>query len=164
MAFCAKCGATLSEGTTFCGSCGTPAGATGGGPAPAPGAPSPAAAGTGLTSNVAACLAYAMTVLTAILFLVLEPYNKDKFVRFHAFQSLFFGIGAVVLSIALMILTIVIGLIPIIGWIIDLLLWVAFCLGMFGAWIFLMYKAYNNEKYMLPFIGKLADEQAGKGV
>lgn len=155
MANCAKCGAALNEGATFCGACGAPVAAAGGG------APAPAAAGTGMSPNVAGCLAYVLTILTGILFLVLEPYNKDKFVRFHAFQALFFGIACVVLSIGVMILTLVIGLVPVIGWIIDLLLWLVLWLGLFVAWIFLMYKAYNNEKYMLPFIGKIAAQQAG---
>jgi uncharacterized membrane protein len=34
-------------------------------------------------------------------------------------------------------------------------------LAIFAYWIFLMYKAYNNELYKIPFIGDLAAKQAG---
>ncbi len=34
-------------------------------------------------------------------------------------------------------------------------------LAMFAAWVFLMYKAYNNEEFKLPIIGDLAAKQAG---
>ena len=158
MAFCAKCGATLSEGVGFCGSCGTPVGAAAGGPTPA-GPPAPAAGG-GLEPNVAGALAY-VTVIPAIIFLVVEPYNKDKFIRFHSFQSIFFAIAWVALAIVLMIVSAVLAVIPIVGWILGLLLWVALMIGMFALWVFLMYKAYKNERYMIPVIGKIAAQQAG---
>jgi uncharacterized membrane protein len=144
---------------SFCGSCGTPVGATGGAPAPSA---APASAGSAMASNVAGLLTYILGVITAIVFLVLEPYNKDKFVRFHAFQSLFFGIAVFVLAIVLSIVSMVLAVIPVVGWIVGLLLWIVFSLGVLVVWIMLMYKAYNNERWMLPVIGKLAEQQAGK--
>jgi uncharacterized membrane protein len=160
MAVCAKCGAALSEGAGFCGSCGTPLGAAAGGPAP-PTAPAgqPAVAG-GLESNVAGALAY-VTIIPAIIFLVAEPYNKDRFVRFHAFQSIFFNVAWVILVIGMMIVGFVLAFIPVVGWIIDVLLWLAIGLGGFCLWLYLLYKAYNNQKFMLPVIGKIAAQQAG---
>jgi len=159
MAFCAKCGAALSEGVGFCGSCGTPVGAATGGP-PAPAAPAPTAGG-GLESNVAGALAY-VTIIPAIIFLVVEPYNKDRFVRFHAFQSIFFNIAWLVLIVGMMIVGFVLAFIPVVGWIIDVLLWLAIGLGGFCLWLYLLYKAYSNEKFMLPVIGKMAEQQAAK--
>lgn len=158
MAVCAKCGAALAEGVGFCGSCGTPVAAGGPGPTapPAPGAP----AAEGLTSNVAGALAY-VTIIPAILFLVLEPYNKDKFVRFHSFQCIFFTAAWCVLAFALFIVSWILAFIPILGWILGVLLWLALMLGMFGVWIFLVYKAYNNQRFLLPVLGKLAAQQAG---
>jgi uncharacterized membrane protein len=158
MAVCAKCGATLSEGTGFCGSCGTPVGAaTGGPPAPAAGA----ATSGGLTSNMAGALAY-VTIIPAIIFLVAEPYNKDRFVRFHAFQSIFFNIAWLVLIIGMMIVGFILAFIPVIGWIIGVLLWLVIGLGGFCLWVYLLYKAYNNQKFMLPVIGNMAEQQAAK--
>lgn len=158
MAFCAKCGAALTEGATFCGSCGAPAGAAGG----TPGAGT-AAASSAMASNVAATLSYVLGFITGVLFLVLDPYKNDKFVRFHSFQSIFFSVANIAFWILFSILssiltTITLGfgaliLLPLVGLI---------GLAIFVYWIFLMYKAYNNERYMIPFIGGLAAKQAGQ--
>jgi uncharacterized membrane protein len=160
MANCAKCGAALLEGATFCGACGSPVSAAGGPPPPSAGATSSAGSG-GLTSNVAGALAY-FTIIPAIIFLVVEPFNRDRFVKFHAFQSLFFNIAWVVLLIGTMIVQIILAMIPVVGWILAILLWLVIGLGGFGLWVFTMYKAYNNEKFMLPVIGNLAEQQAAK--
>ncbi len=157
MAFCAKCGAQMAEGTTFCGSCGAAVGAAAGS-APTPSAPGNSTqASSGLTSNMAGALAY-FTIIPAIIFLVAAPYNRDKFVRFHAFQCLFLAAGAFVLFFALGIF----AMIPFVGWLVGLILFPLLGLGMFVLVLFTMYKAYNNEKFMLPVIGKLAEEQASR--
>ena len=160
MAFCAKCGAVLTEGVTFCGGCGTPIGAG------APGAPAPTAAPTAvpgaMAANVAGLLAYVLGFITGIIFLVLEPYNKDKFIRFHAFQSIFFNVAMIVFWIAYTIVSTVLGVVSfgILGIVMAILGLLVF-LGILVYWVFLMYKAYNNERYMIPYIGKLAAQQAG---
>jgi len=164
MAFCAKCGAQLQEGVAFCGSCGAPAGAAASGAAPAGGAApaaAPASTSSGLTSNVAGMIAY-ITIIPAIIFLVMEPYNKDKYVRFHAFQSLFFNIAWFILVVAMMFVGIALGFIPVLGWILDILLWLVIGFGGFAIWVFLLVKAYGNQKFELPVIGKMAAQQAEK--
>ena len=159
MATCTKCGASLLEGATFCGSCGAAVGAAG---SPPPSASAPSAAGSsGLASNVAGALAY-FTIIPAIIFLVVEPYNKDRFIKFHAFQSLFFNVAWIVLVIAMMIVGLILALIPVVGWILDVLLWLAIGLGGFCLWLYTMYQAYNEKKFMLPVIGKIADQQASR--
>jgi uncharacterized membrane protein len=103
---------------------------------------------TGLTDNSAGALAY-VTIIPAIIFLLVEPYNKNSYVKFHAWQSIFLGIAAFALSF--------INIIPILGQII-------FLLGMlllFVAWIIVLLKALKGERYKLPFIGNLAEKQAG---
>jgi len=160
MANCAKCGAALLEGASFCGACGAPVSAAGGTPPAPPGAATTAGTG-GLTSNVAGALAY-FTIIPAIIFLVVEPYNRDRFVKFHAFQSLFFNLAWIVLVFGMMIVSLIIGMIPVIGGIISLLMWVVICLGGFALWVFVMYKAYNQEKFRLPVIGNLAEQQAAR--
>jgi uncharacterized membrane protein len=148
----------MADGTTFCGTCG----AAVGGAAVAPAAPvATTSTGGGLTPNMAGALAY-VTIIPAILFLVLDPYNKDRFIKFHSIQCLFFAASMVVLSIVLMIVGFILAFVPVIGWIISMLMWVTLWLGSLGLVIFLIYKAYNGEKFMLPVIGKLADEQASK--
>ena len=104
--------------------------------------------GTGLEPNVAGLLCYVLGWITGIVFLILE--KEDKYVRFHAIQSIF-TFGAVNLSYF------IIFWIPFIGWIIGWLIW-AFAIVM---WIVLMVKAYRGEKYKLPIAGDFAEKQAG---
>ena len=112
-------------------------------------APTPAKGGTGLRSNIAGALAYFLGPVTGILFLLIEKENK--FVRFHAMQStLTFG--------GIFVLNIVLGFIPILGWIAGSLM----SLVSLVLWVFLMYKAFNNEEYELPVIGDLARKQVEK--
>ena len=112
-----------------------------------------------MTNNMASALCYLLGLLTGILFLVLEPYNKDKTIRFHAFQSIFFNVALFAVDIVLTILSSIIVHIPFFGWMI-ILLWPIFGLLCLALWVFLMYKAYNNEKFKLPIIGDLAEKQA----
>jgi uncharacterized membrane protein len=49
--------------------------------------------------------------------------------------------------------------IPFFGWLI-ILLYPLFGLACLAVWAFLIYKAYNNEKFKLPIIGDLAEKQA----
>ena len=67
-----------------------------------------------------------------------------------------------VLMIAMVIISFILGMIPVVGAIVAILLWPLVSLGIFALVIFLMYKAYNEEKFMLPFIGNLAEQQAAK--
>jgi uncharacterized membrane protein len=153
MAFCASCGAEVQG--KFCAKCGTPAGLAAGG-APSASAAAPAA----IDENVVAALCYLVGVLTGILFLVLEPYNRNPVIRFHAFQSIFAWIGAIVIGMALSMFSYPIASVPFIGWLIDILLWLAFSLGVLMLWLYLMYKAYNKERVVLPIIGAWAETQA----
>src|SRR5690554_522207 len=95
---------------------------------------------TGLDENIAGLLCYAFTFVTGIIFLVLEKENE--FVKFHAMQSIF-------TFVALFIIGAILTIIPILGLLISILLVPIFLI----LWIFLMYKAYNGEKYKLPFVG-----------
>src|SRR5579862_6736158 len=106
MAFCPSCGAQV-EGR-FCPKCGAAvsAGPTPG-PSPSPGPtpggyapPPPGPARQDMADNVAAALCYSLTVITGIMFLVLEPYNKNRLIRFHAFLAIFFWVAAVGIEIA----------------------------------------------------------------
>jgi uncharacterized membrane protein len=131
-------------------------GSAGGGPA------TPVAAGKAMSSNVAGLLTYILGFITGIIFLVIEPYKNDKFVRFHAFQSIFFNVALIVFWIAYMIVTSILSLVSlgILGVVMGLL-GLLISLAILAYWIFLMYKAYNNQLYKIPYIGDLAAKQAG---
>jgi uncharacterized membrane protein len=106
--------------------------------------------GTGLKKEVAAALSYVLGAITGIVFLILE---KDAFVRFHAMQSIAVTLVFFVASWLLGILGIVLGLTVVLAWIPALLgglLWI----GGFVLWLMLIYKAYQGEKWELPYIGK----------
>ena len=122
-------------------------------PPPSPPSPGPStssgAGGGGIDNNVAGLLAY--FVLPAIIWLLIEPYSRNNFVRFHAIQ----GIALAVVSIGG---SMVLGMIPILGWIM-LIFWP---FVIFIAAVIAMVKAFQNEKWQLPIIGKFAEEQAAK--
>ena len=100
---------------------------------------------TGLTENVAGLLCYVLAWITGLIFILIEKENK--FIRFHAMQSIIvFG----VLTIANFIL----GLIPVINIVITPIIGV---LG-FVLWIVLMVKAYQGDRFKLPWSGDLAEK------
>jgi uncharacterized membrane protein len=142
----------MAEGAVTCSSCGTGAGQpVGGGVAAAPAA---APSAGGLTDNVAGLLAY-VTIIPAIVFLVLEPYNRNRFVRFHSFQNIFLCVGMIALGIVMSI----IGMIPMVG-LLTLVLWPLIGLGFLVLWVVCLLKAYQGQMWKVPFIGNLAEKQA----
>ena len=102
---------------------------------------------TGIQQNLAGLLCYVGWWVTGIIFFVMEKENK--FVRFHAMQSIIvFGAITVVFMIF--------GWIPIVNVIIDSL--VGACA--FVLWLVLMLKAYQGEKFKLPIAGDIAEKQS----
>jgi len=88
--------------------------------------------------------------VTGIIFLVLEPYNKNKLIRFHAFQSIFLGVAVMVVWWALRIV-LPWGVWRLMG-LVDLLF--------FLLWIYMLLQTYQGKKVVLPVIGDLAAKQA----
>lgn len=142
MAFCSTCGTQIADGAA-CPKC------AGGTVAVAPSA-------AGLTDNVAGALAY-FTFIPAIVFLVLEPYNKNRFIRFHSFQCLFVSAALIAVSIGLGILS----FIPFLG-LITIPLHFLLGLAAFVLWLILTLKAYQGQKFKLPVVGDMAEQQAGQ--
>lgn len=102
---------------------------------------------TGMQANVAALLSYLAGFITGIIFYVIEKENK--FVRFHAMQSIVtFGF--------LFVLGFVLGVIPVIGWALIPVLWIAQVI----LWVLLMVKAYQGENFKLPIAGDIAEKNS----
>ncbi len=140
--FCASCGAQMADTATTCPACGKGAGQSAGGGTAA----APAQQAGGMQDNLAGALAYLWIV--AIIFLLIEPYNRNKFVRFHSFQALFLGLVSIAGHIVL-------GIVPFIGWVILPF----FSLAIFIVAVICAVKAYGNQEFKLPVIGDLAAKQ-----
>lgn len=115
---------------------------------------SPATPTTGLAPNVAGALAYVLGPITGVLFLVLEKENR--FVRFHAAQSITTGLLLVAISIALSVLSTVLAFVPVLGWIVALLLAVVLGFGGFVLWLLLMWRASQGKEWEVPVAGAFA--------
>jgi len=170
MSFCASCGTALAEDIRFCQSCGSPTTSTG---------PTSVSASAGsaavvaissppnveqktMETNLVGALTYLAGFITGVIFLVLDPYKSNSFVRFHAFQSIFFNVAWIAFWILWMILSAV--LTPLTAGVFGLIalpLILIFSLAGFGIWLFLMYQAYQQKLFKLPIVGKFAAQQAG---
>lgn len=142
MPFCPTCGTQIAEGAS-CPKCAGGSVATATAPA------------SGLTDNVAGALAY-VTIIPAIAFLILEPYNRKRFIRFHSFQSIFFAVAWTALWVVLSFIV----HIPFLGWA-TALLWPIIGLAGFVLWLVMVLKAYQGQMFKLPVIGDMAEKQAG---
>jgi len=138
---CAECGESLPNVGEFCPACGTPfretkiaLGKTG-----------------GLPDRVAGALAYVL-VLPAIFFLLRSPFNKNRFIRFHAWQSILVAAATVILFSALL---------TGIGWVLVIAVTLIFAVGWVILWMVLVVKALQGEMFELPGIGAVARRQAG---
>jgi uncharacterized membrane protein len=85
--------------------------------------------------------------VTGLIFYFVEKENK--YVRFHAMQS-------IIVFLALFVAQIILGMIPILGWVLSFFIW----LGGFILWIVLMIKAYQGEYFKLPIAGDIAEKNS----
>jgi uncharacterized membrane protein len=107
---------------------------------------------TGLSPNTAALLCYVGIWISGIIFFVLE--QKNRFVRFHAAQS-------IVVFGTLTVAGVILGLIPVVG---DAFSTIIGIIG-FIVWIIMIVKASSGEWYKLPWAGDVAEKMvASSGV
>src|SRR5580704_18133607 len=162
---CPVCNNEVSAQSAFCNSCGAPLAAAGTSASsnvppptnytdvpsgystvpPAYVAAPPAATSSGLSENAAAAIAY-ITIIPAIIFLVLEPYNRMPLVKFHSWQSIGLGVAAFLLEVIISICEVVLHFIPGIFILFGLAhLVIGVCL--FLVWLFIILKASKGEWY-----------------
>jgi uncharacterized membrane protein len=111
----------------------------------------------GLTDNVAGALCYLLGFITGIAFLLIPPYNQNRMIRFHAFQSIFLNLAAILCSFALSIVFATLHFFgAFFGLFVGPLIWLAF----FGLWLYLMFQTYQGRTVVLPIVGPLAQKQA----
>lgn len=104
---------------------------------------------TGLDQNIAGMLCYLVGFITGIIFLLIEKENK--FVRYHAIQS-------IIVSASFLILNIILTAIPIFGWMIGLILAPVYLV----LWIYMLFMAYQGKWFKLPISGDMAEKQLDK--
>ena len=147
MAFCAQCGSEAQG--SFCQKCGAKLNFSE--------RSAPSAIATQLDENIACAACYLLWALTGVLFLILEPYNRSRMVKFHAYQSILIGVTLFLSFAALRVL----AFLPFVGLLFTFITLV-FPLFGFVLWVLLMYKAYRKERWSLPIIGALASSLAEK--
>jgi uncharacterized membrane protein len=100
---------------------------------------------TGMNQNVAGLLCYLAGWITGLIFFLIEKENR--FVRFHAMQSIItFG--------SLTVIFMILGFIPFVGWMLMPILAILQLI----LWIVLMVKAYQGQLFKLPMIGDMAEK------
>jgi len=116
---------------------------------------------SGLDPNVAAALSYVLGWITGLIFYLVE--SENRFVRFHALQSIFFSIAVFVLFGGLSVFISLFRVVPgvsvvmgVLGSLVSMLLSIAF----FAVWIILIVRAYQGERYKLPVVGDMAEKSA----
>ena len=111
-----------------------------------------------LPQTITGALAYC-TIIPAIVFLLVEPYSKNRFVRFHSFQCIGLWLAALVVGTALRIVDLLLSVVPLIGQLLMLLSSMVVGLGFVVIWLVLVIKALQGESFKLPLLGSFAEQQ-----
>jgi uncharacterized membrane protein len=110
---------------------------------------------SGLSYNAAAGIAY-LTIIPAIVLLIVEPFRKNAFVRFHAWQSIFFFVAWAVIDI---LVGLVQHIVPSTVFLTLTALQLV-ALALFIVWLIVFIGAFGGKRIKLPLIGDLAERQA----
>jgi uncharacterized membrane protein len=138
---CVECGELLPEVGTYCPACGTPVEE-----------PKPALGKTGgIPDQFAGALAYVL-VIPAIFFLLRNPFKKNCFIRFHAWQSILLAAVTLLLFSLLFVMM---------GRVLIIFASIILAVGWFILWLVLIVKALQGEMFELPGVGPLARQMAG---
>jgi uncharacterized membrane protein len=148
---CLHCAASMPDAAALCPGCGR--------------AMLPVTRAQGMVGVLPATLAGALAyfVLPAILFLLVEPYKSNRFVRFHSFQCIGMCLAAVVTGAVLRLAGFALFFIPVLGHLLVWLVSMVVSLAFFMIWIVLIVKALQGEMFKLPLVGDFAEQQTSAG-
>jgi uncharacterized membrane protein len=131
-----------------------------------PASPLPATApGSGLPQNLAAALACVFLIIGGVIFLVLDRSNR--FVRFHAWQSIYLGVVILAVSLVFKIARLIFGEVPFIG---GIFVWIfgivhlVISLVWFVAYVITIVQALSNKEWEVPFLGAVVRRQLGPAI
>jgi len=113
----------------------------------------------GLPESIAGALAY-FSFVPAVVFLLLEPYRRNRFVRFHSVQCLLVWAAAVVLGGLLKLAGLLLVVIPVLGHLLVFLINMVAILALLLIWLVLVVKALQGHALSLPVLGEVADRYA----
>jgi len=113
-----------------------------------------------MEANVASALCYVLGLVTGIVFLVMEPYSKNRAIRFHAFQSIFLNVVVIAVDIVLSIFFRAMFYAFGFFGLLTALVWPLFGLACIVVWLYMIISAYQGKTVVLPVIGPLAQKQA----
>lgn len=103
-------------------------------------------------SRLHAALAYVLAGFSGLILLVLR--REDRFVQFHALQS----IAATVVALALALVLWLLSYFPLLGFLYGMLLRLL-QIGLFLLWLFLLWQAYQGRWFRIPYLGDWAQRQ-----
>jgi len=109
--------------------------------------------------NIAGALAY-LTFIPAIVFLTLDPYRRDRFVRFHSMQCLLLWLAGLIIGLAIRFLALLLFMIPAAGVLLISLISVLAALAGFFLWLVVVVKALQGHAFKLSVLGELAEHYA----
>lgn len=119
--------------------------------------PPPAAQSSGMDPKLAGLLAYVIPPLTGIVFILIEKTNQV--VRWHAAQSIVFGIAWIVLWVVFSVVSMVFStVVPLIGMIVSLVIWLVIFVGGFVLWVICLIKGYSGKVWRMPLLAQFADK------
>ena len=150
---CSHCAAQMPETASFCPSCGQPM------------QPEPRAEGKvgPFPEKIAGALAYA-TFIPAAVFLLLQPYKKNGFIRFHSIQCVLLWISVAAVAAALRLAALLLFMLPMAGPLLVLLASGLLALAAVLIWVVLVVKALQGEMFKLPLLGSVAADYAAQGL
>jgi uncharacterized membrane protein len=148
---CPQCGAQLPPDIAFCTNCGLRmfVGSAGHGARPR------------FQDNLLAVVSY-FTFIPAIVLLVVPPFKRNRYIRFHALQSVYLTIAGVADGILLRLMVAVLSIVPWAGFFLAWLVTALSVLAFFMLWLVLVVKALLGEKFQAPLIGGLAENGANR--
>jgi uncharacterized membrane protein len=111
-----------------------------------------------LPENLAGALAYC-TIIPAMVFLFVEPYSKNRFVRFHSLQCLAVSLVTLIVGALLRVVGFILFFVPGLGHLLIWLLSMVVTLAFFAVWVVLVVKALQGETFKLPVLGDFAEQQ-----
>lgn len=115
---------------------------------------------TGLDVNVASALSYVLGLVSGVIFFAIE--TQSRVVKYHALQSMLMSVAVMVVYIVYSVLWAIMARVPLLGWVAGIfgfLGWAVLMLGFLALWIYCLVKAFNGERFKLPYLGEIAERQ-----